>query len=162
VKAEAPCFNLNVPPGPTEIAFSQSTWNQWKLEASAVRARARKSAIAASVVATLAAGLVGLALTDGTWRYSAVLYAPLAGLIAHEVVAARTLRRAFRTTGAAMRYRIVPALATQASDAELSQLAASNGVSIGPWLLRAVDTGNEVIVSTEYVPIIITGDGGGG
>lgn len=134
-------------PGPTEISLAQYTWAQWKRDADAARARARRAAWFAFGAATAAVAWAGLANVEGTWRYSVVVYAPVVGWIVFEPTAKAAMRRVFQTTGAAMRYRLVPALVPRASDAQLAQLAAVNAVSIGPRHLRAVDTGKEVVVS---------------
>jgi len=57
------------------------------------------------------------------------------------------MRSVFRTTGEAMRYRLVPSLVAHATDAQLAELAAQNFVNVGKRSLQAVDTGKEVIVS---------------
>ncbi len=127
--------------------MSQYTWALWKREAQRARARAGRAAWFASGIATAAAIWVGLANAEGEWRYSVVIYAPVAGWIVFEPTARTALRRVFQATGAAMRYRLVPALVPHASDAQLATLAAHDAVSIGSRRLRAVDTGREVIVS---------------
>ncbi len=78
-----------------------------------------------------------------------IIYAPIVGLIVFEPARRIAMRSLFRTTGAAMRYRLVPSLVAQATDAQLAELAARNAVSIRGQSLRAVDTGKEVIVWTE-------------
>jgi hypothetical protein len=78
-----------------------------------------------------------------------IIYAPIVGLIVFEPARRIAMRSLFQTTGAAMRYRLVPSLVAQATDAQLAELAARNAVSIRGQSLRAVDTGKEVIVWTE-------------
>ena len=138
-------------PGPGEISLSQYTWALWKREAQVAEARARRAAWFASGVATAAAVWAGLSNVEGEWRYSVVVYAPLAGLIVFGPTTRALMRRMFQATGAAMRYRLVPALVPHAHDAQLAQLAAHDAVSIGSHRLRAVDTGKEVIVSVGNV-----------
>ena len=153
-------------PGPGEISLSQYTWALWKREAHAALARAKRAAWFAAGIATAAAVWAGIANVEGEWRYSVVIYAPMAGWIVYEPTARVVMRRIFQATGAAMRYRLVPALVPHASDAQLAQLAAHDAVSIGSQRLRAVDTGKEVIVSarpTGYVmddAAVMGGEGG--
>ncbi len=80
-------------------------------------------------------------------RYSVIIHAPIAGWRVFQPTTRAAMRRVFQATGAAMRYRLVPALVPHASDAQLAQLAANDAVTIGSRRLRAVDTGREVIVS---------------
>ena len=134
-------------PYATQISLSQYTWAQWKREAHAAQDRARSAAWFASGVATAAAVWAGLANVEGEWRFSVVIYAPIAGLIVFGPTTRAVMRRVFQATGAAMRYRLVPALVPHASDAQLAQLAAHDAVSIGSRRLRAADTGKEVVVS---------------
>ena len=134
-------------PPVNQISLSLYTWALWKREADAALARARRAAWFASGVATAAAVWAGLANVEGEWRYSVVVYAPIAGWIVFQPTTRAAMRRMFRATGAAMRYRLVPALVPQASDAQLAHLAAHDAVSIGSRRLRADDTGKEVIVS---------------
>jgi uncharacterized membrane protein YgcG len=159
----------------THITLSLYTWAQWKRDAVAARTRAKRAAWFAFSVVTIAAALVGVANVEGTWRYSVIVYAPVAGLVVFEPVSRVAMRSVFRTTGAAMRYRLVPSLVAQATDAQLAELAATNFVNVGKRSLQAVDTGKEVIVSAGpawgyaggEVSIIDDagaggGDGGGG
>jgi hypothetical protein len=131
----------------THITLSLYTWALWKRDALAARIRAKRAAWFAFSVVTIAAALIGIANVEGTWRYSVIVYAPVAGLVVFEPVSRFAMRSVFRTTGAAMRYRLVPSLVAQATDAQLAELAARNAVNIGKKSLQAVDTGKEVIVS---------------
>lgn len=108
---------------------------------------------------TLAVVLAGLAFGEGVWRYSVIIYAPLVAWIVFEPTTRAVMRREFQTTGAAMRYRLVPALVPRASDAELAELAARDVVPLGAWVLRAVDTGKEVVVSAGRSSTALTDDG---
>ena len=159
----------------THITLSLYTWALWKRDALAARTRAKRAAWFAFSVVTIAAALIGLANVEGTWRYSVIVYAPVAGLVVFEPVSRFAMRSVFRTTGAAMRYRLVPSLVAQATDAQLAELAAHNAVNVGKKSLQAVDTGKEVVVSAGpawgymdgEVAIIDDagagwGDGGGG
>ncbi len=134
-------------PGPGEISLSLYTWALWKREAHAALARAKRAAWFASGIATAAAVWAGLSNVEGEWRYSVIIYAPIAGWLVFQPTTRAAMRRVFQATGAAMRYRLVPALVPHASDAQLAQLAANDAVTIGSRRLRAVDTGKEVIVS---------------
>ncbi len=136
--------------GPSEIVLAQYTWAQWKREAKTARARARRAAWIAYGIATGAMVWAGLANVEGTWRYSVIVYAPVLGLVVFEPTARAAMRRLFRSTGTAMRYRLVPALVPHASDAQLAQLAALDVVTIGSWHLHAVDTGKAVVVSVGH------------
>jgi len=131
----------------TQITLSLYTWAHWKRDALAARTRAKRAAWFAFSVVTTAAALVGVANVDGAWRYSVIVYAPVVGLIVFEPVSRVAMRNVFRTTAAAMRYRLVPSLVAQATDAQLAELAATNSVNVGKRSLHAVDTGKEVIVS---------------
>ena len=117
--------------GPGEISLSLYTWGVWKREAHAALARAKRAAWFAAGIATAAAVGAGIANVEGEWRYSVVIYAPIAGWIVFQPTARFAMRGVFRATGAAMRYRLVPALVPHASDAQLAQLAAHDAVSIG-------------------------------
>jgi hypothetical protein len=134
---------------PTQISLSQYTWAQWKREASAARDRAGRVAWVVFGLVTIAVAWVGLAEVEGTWRYSVIIYAPIVGLIPFEPTSKLAMRRTFRATGAAMRYRLVPALVPHATDAHLAELVTRNHVLIHGDHLRAVDTGKEVIVSVN-------------
>jgi hypothetical protein len=134
-------------PNPPEVSLAQYTWAAWKREALTARARARRTAWLAFGVVTAAVILAGWSNVDGTWRYSVIVYAPVVALIVFGPVERLSVRSSFRTTGAAMRYRLVPRLVAHATDEQLAELAASNSVSIDGRLLEAVDTGKEVIVS---------------
>jgi len=98
---------------------------------------------------TIAVVWVGLAEVEGTWRYSVIVYAPIVGLISFAPTSKLAMRRTFRATGTAMRYRLVPALVPHATDPQLAELATRNHVLIRGVHLRAVDTGKEVIVSAH-------------
>jgi len=165
--------------GPAQVSLSQYTWAQWKREALTAGDRARRTAWFASGVVTAAVIAAGWANVEGTWRYSVIIYAPVAGAIVFGPATRLVMRSAFRATGAAMRYRLVPSLVMRATDAQLAELATRNAVSIGGRTLQAVDTGKEVIVSVGRVPSGLTrpeaivgdldaggsdgwGDGGGG
>jgi uncharacterized membrane protein YgcG len=150
----------------TQVTLSQYTWAQWKRNALTARARAKRAAWFAFSVVTIAAALIGLANVEGTWRYSVIVYAPVAGLVVFEPASRVAMRSVFRTTGEAMRYRLVPSLVAQATDAQLAELAATNFVNVGRRSLQAVDTGKEVIVSAgpawghAYDDASIYGDAG--
>ena len=131
----------------TQITLSLYTWALWKRDALAARARAQRAAWFAFSVVTIAAALIGLANVEGTWRYSVIVYAPVAGLVVFEPASRVAMRSMFRTTGEAMRYRLVPSLVDRATDAQLAELAARNVVIVGKRSLQAVDTGKEVVVS---------------
>ncbi len=151
----------------TRISLSQYTWAQWKQEAFAARDWAVKVAWVVFGLVTIAVAWVGLAEVEGTWRYSVIVYAPIAGLIPFEPASKLAMRRTFRATGAAMRYRLVPALVPHATDAQLAELVMRNHVLIRGVHLRAVDTGKEVIVSahtsaTAWTAADATGAEGGG
>jgi len=132
----------------THVALSQYTWALWKRDALAARARAKRAAWFAFSVVTIAAALIGLANVEGTWRYSVVVYAPVVGLLAFEPASRVAMRSVFRSTGEAMRYRLVPTLVAHATDAQLAELAAHSFVNVDKRSLQAVDTGKEIIVSS--------------
>jgi len=136
-------------PNATQVSLSQYTWAQWKREAFAARDGANRVAWFVFGLVTIAVAWVGLAQVEGTWRYSVIVYAPFVGLIPFAPASKLAMRRTFRATGAAMRYRLVPALVPHATDLQLAELATRNQVLIRGVHLRAVDTGKEVVVSAH-------------
>jgi len=143
--------------GSSQVSLAQYTWAQWKREALTAGDRARRLAWIAFGVVTAAVVAAGWANVEGTWRYSVIVYAPVAGAIVFGPATRLVMRSTFRTTGAAMRYRLVPSLVAHATDAQLAELAARNAVTIGGRTLQAVDTGKEVIVSSGRVSGRIAG-----